>query len=108
MFSYKRAICYSGYRENQSPITKVYPTYDEVLEDLKILEKEYDYIRMYDPYNHARTVLEVIRNENINLNDNNKILEGIINYNMSSLVGISGYEITDNKVTDTIFSNNDS
>ena len=67
MFSYKRAICYSGYRENQSPITKVYPTYDEVLEDLKILEKEYDYIRMYDPYNHARTVLEVIRNENINL-----------------------------------------
>lgn len=67
MFSYKRAICYSGYRENQSPITKVYPTYEEVKEDLLILEKEYDYIRMYDPYTHARTVLEVIRNEKINL-----------------------------------------
>ena len=67
MFSYKRAICYSGYRENQSPITKVYPTYNEVLEDLRILEKEYDYIRMYDPYKHAQTVLEVIRNEKINL-----------------------------------------
>ena len=67
MFSYKRAICYSGYRHNQSPITRVYPTYDEVYEDLKILEKEYDYIRMYDPYKHAQTVLEVIRNEKINL-----------------------------------------
>ncbi len=67
MFNYKRAICYSGYRENQSPITKVYPSYDEVKEDLLILEKEYDYIRMYDPYDHAKIVLECIRKEKINL-----------------------------------------
>ena len=49
MFSYKRAICYSGYSEGQSPITRVYPSYDEVKEDLLILEKEYDYERLYDP-----------------------------------------------------------
>lgn len=73
MFNYKRAICYSGYRENQSPITKVYPSYDEVKEDLLILEKEYDYIRMYDPHMHAQTVLKCIRNEKIKL----KVMLGI-------------------------------
>ena len=73
MFNYKRAICYSGYRENQSPITKIYPSYDEVKEDLLILEKNYDYIRMYDPHEHARTVLECIRKEKINL----KVMLGI-------------------------------
>ena len=67
MFSYKRAVCYSGYRINQSPIARIYPSYDEVKEDLLLLENEFDYIRMYDPYNHAKTVLEVIRKEKINL-----------------------------------------
>lgn len=67
MFKYKKAICYSGYRNNQSPVYKIYPSYEEVKEDLKILEKEYEYIRMYDPYKHAQTVLECIRKENINL-----------------------------------------
>jgi exo-beta-1,3-glucanase (GH17 family) len=70
---YKKAICYSGYRENQSPVTKVYPTYEQVLEDLKILEKDFQYIRMYDASEHCKTTLEVIRNEGINL----KVLIGI-------------------------------
>jgi exo-beta-1,3-glucanase (GH17 family) len=70
---YKKAICYSGYRENQSPVTKVYPTYEQVLEDLKILEKDFSYIRMYDASEHCKTTLEVIRNENLNL----KVLIGI-------------------------------
>lgn len=64
---YGKAICYSGYRKGQSPITKVYPSYDEVKEDLLILEKDFDYIRMYDASQHAKTVCEVITNENIQL-----------------------------------------
>lgn len=64
---YGKAICYSGYREGQSPITGVYPTYEEVKEDLLILSKDYDYIRMYDPSQHAKTALEVIRQEHLDL-----------------------------------------
>lgn len=67
LIKYGKAICYSGYREGQSPITKVYPTYEEVKEDLLILEKDFDYIRMYDASFHAKTVCEVITKESINL-----------------------------------------
>lgn len=67
MFNYQRAICYSGYRANQGPNIHVYPNYEEVKEDLLILDEEYDIIRMYDPYTHARTVLEVIQNEGLHL-----------------------------------------
>lgn len=81
--NYGKAICYSGYRNGQSPVKKIYPTYEQVKEDLLILEKEYDYIRMYDPSQHAETTLEVIRNENIAL----KVMIGI------DLVGeISNYQ----------------
>jgi exo-beta-1,3-glucanase (GH17 family) len=73
MFDYGKAICYSGYREGQSPISRVFPSYDEVLEDLKLLEPHFDYIRMYDPYEHAQTVLKVIRENNINL----KVMLGV-------------------------------
>jgi exo-beta-1,3-glucanase (GH17 family) len=60
MIPFGRAICYSGYRENQSPRKGIYPSYDEVLEDLTLLSKHFDYIRMYDPSFHAQTVLKVI------------------------------------------------
>ncbi|MFA5525357.1 MAG: hypothetical protein WC992_00835 [Acholeplasmataceae bacterium] len=73
MFNYAPAICYSGYRENQSPITKVYPSEQEVLEDLKLLEKNFKYIRMYDPYQHAETVLKVIKTYDIDL----KVMLGV-------------------------------
>ena len=56
MFEWGRAICYSGYRRNQSPAAKIYPSYDEVVEDLQILvDLGFKYIRMYDPVNYART-----------------------------------------------------
>lgn len=64
---YGKAICYSGYREGQSPHSKKYPTYEEVKEDLLLLEKEFDYIRMYDASEHARMTCEVITKENIQL-----------------------------------------
>lgn len=70
---YGNAICYSGFRNGQSPVTGVYPTYNEVKEDLLILEKQFNYIRMYHPSEHAKTVLEVIRKENLKL----KVLLGM-------------------------------
>ena len=54
MFEWGRAICYSGYRENQSPLNETYPTYDEIKEDLRIIESEgFKYIRMYSPVIYA-------------------------------------------------------
>lgn len=73
MFKYEKAICYSGYRENQSPVTKVYPSEKDVLEDLLLLSKNFKYIRMYDPYQHAQTVLKVIKDHNIDL----KVIVGV-------------------------------
>ena len=67
MFKFGRAICYSGYRENQSPITRKYPSYEDVLEDLTMLSKHFDYIRMYDPYTHAQTVLKVLKDHQLPL-----------------------------------------
>jgi exo-beta-1,3-glucanase (GH17 family) len=60
------AICYSGYREGQSPIDGTYPRYDQVVEDLKILESQWQYLRIYDCSQHANLVLKAIRNENLN------------------------------------------
>jgi exo-beta-1,3-glucanase (GH17 family) len=59
------AICYSGYRHGQSPRTGTYPSYDEVLEDLRILEGRWRYLRLYDASRHAELVLEAIRTESL-------------------------------------------
>lgn len=59
------AICYSGYREGQSPVTATYPSYDEVLEDLRILEGHWRYLRLYDPSPHAELVLSAISDEGL-------------------------------------------
>ena len=60
------AVCYSGYRNGQRP-GHIYPSYDEVKEDLRIIEKQWQYIRLYSCDTHSRTVLEVIKNENLGL-----------------------------------------
>lgn len=73
MIPYGRAICYSGYRDGQSPKTGVYPSDQEVLEDLLMLEPHFDYLRMYDVSTHARTVLEVLKQEGITL----KVMLGV-------------------------------
>ncbi len=59
-----RAICYSGFRHRQHP-GGAYPTYEQVKEDLLILQPHWKYLRMYDCDPHAKTVLEVIRRENL-------------------------------------------
>ena len=61
-----KAICYSGYREGQSPDTAIYPSYKEVYEDLLILQNNWTYLRLYDCTEHAETVLKVIDKEKLN------------------------------------------
>lgn len=60
-----RAVCYSGFREGQSPDLGIFPTYEEVKEDLYIIKDQWDYIRMYDCDMHSKTVLQIIREENL-------------------------------------------
>ena len=74
---YGRAICYSGYREGQSPLT-VPPSRENVEEDLSILHNDgYKYIRLYDPNIHARYVLETIRDKGYDM----KVMVGIDSLN---------------------------
>ena len=60
-----KAICYSGYREGQSPDSGIFATYEQVREDLLILNKHWKYLRLYDCSEHAETVLKVIDEENL-------------------------------------------
>jgi len=62
-----RAICYSGYRDGQSPDAAVFPTYEQVREDLMLLARHWRILRLYDCSRHAETVLEVIGRERLEL-----------------------------------------
>ena len=62
---YGKAICYSGYREGQSPESGIYPAYDQIKEDLLILQDHWSYLRLYDCSLHAETVLQVIDQEKL-------------------------------------------
>ncbi|MCR4651663.1 MAG: hypothetical protein K5662_07875 [Lachnospiraceae bacterium] len=76
VFEYGKAICYSGYRLGQSPETEC-PSIGQISEDLEILKNEgYRYLRMYDPNEHARRVLQLIRDKKLPF----KCLIGIDNY----------------------------
>ena len=50
-----RAICYSGFRQGQHP-GGIYPSYEEVKEDLLLLHKHWKYLRIFDCDQHADTV----------------------------------------------------
>ena len=65
--AHANAICYSGYREGQSPRTGVYPSYEEIREDLRILAENWRHIRLYDASPHAETTLRVIEEEGLDL-----------------------------------------
>jgi exo-beta-1,3-glucanase (GH17 family) len=67
------AICYSGYREGQSPQTGDYPSYDEILEDLRLLSGDWQYLRLYDCSQHALSVLDVIRDNKLDF----KVMVGV-------------------------------
>jgi exo-beta-1,3-glucanase (GH17 family) len=59
------AICYSGYRHGQSPGDKIYPSVEEIREDLRILQKNWRLLRLYDCSTHAERVLQVIREDKL-------------------------------------------
>jgi exo-beta-1,3-glucanase (GH17 family) len=56
-----RAICYSGYREGQSPDLRIYPSVAQIREDLHLLARHWPLLRLYDCSLHAERVLQVIR-----------------------------------------------
>ncbi len=62
-FNFEHAICYSGFRDGQSPESGIFPSYEEIKEDLLILQGNWEYLRLYDCDLHSEIVLEVIRNE---------------------------------------------
>ena len=59
-----QAICYSGFRDGQRPGAGI-PTYEQVKEDLLILQNDWKYLRLFDCDEHAEVVLDVIRNEQL-------------------------------------------
>lgn len=100
MNTYKKSICYSGYRENQSPGLKIYPSEREILEDLTILIKDgYEQIRLYDPSEHAKRTLNVIKDNQLPI----KVMLGmdldgeVINYNVGWGEPLKTKDIIQNK-----------
>ena len=61
------AICYSGYREGQSPDTGVYPSVQQIREDLRLLARHWSLLRLYDCSLHAERVLQVIHEDGLPL-----------------------------------------
>jgi exo-beta-1,3-glucanase (GH17 family) len=61
------AICYSGYREGQSPDTRVYPSVAQIREDLHLLSRHWQLLRLYDCSPHAERVLHVIHEDRLPL-----------------------------------------
>lgn len=59
-----RALCYSGYREGQKP-GGIYPSYEQVKEDLLLLHNHWRYLRLYNCDPHSETVLDVIAREKL-------------------------------------------
>ncbi len=59
-----KAICYSGFREGQHP-GGVFPSYEEIKEDLLMLQHHWQYLRLYDCDKHSEIVLEVIEKEKL-------------------------------------------
>jgi exo-beta-1,3-glucanase (GH17 family) len=57
------AICYSGYREGQSPDSRCYPSVEQIREDLHLLARHWQLLRLYDCSLHAERVLQVIRDD---------------------------------------------
>ena len=63
---FAKAICYSGFRDGQQP-GGITPTYEEVKEDLLLLQPHWKYLRLYDCDEHALTVIKVIEREKLDL-----------------------------------------
>lgn len=60
-----QGICYSGYRDGQSPDAGIYPSPDEIREDLHLLARGWRRLRLYDAGVHADRVLQVIAEDQL-------------------------------------------
>lgn len=61
---FAKAICYSGFRDGQQP-GGITPSYQEIKEDLLLLQPHWKYLRLYDCDEHASTVIRVIQQERL-------------------------------------------
>lgn len=61
---FAKAICYSGFRDGQQP-GGITPSYQEIKEDLLLLQPHWNYLRLYDCDEHAATVIKVIQQEQL-------------------------------------------
>ncbi|MDG0970358.1 MAG: glycosyl hydrolase family 17 protein [Porticoccaceae bacterium] len=62
---FTKAICYSGYRDGQSPDGKSLPSYMQVKQDLLILRGHWQSLRLYASDAHSDTIMKVIRAEKL-------------------------------------------
>lgn len=58
---WEAAICFSAYRDGQSPKTRVYPSEAEILDDLRRIQPYARWLRMYDCTPHGERTLRMIR-----------------------------------------------
>lgn len=63
--AYKSAICYSGFRDGQSPDTGLFPSKEQIASDLALLEGRWKALRLYACDLHSQRVLEVIDEQNL-------------------------------------------
>lgn len=65
---HRHAIAYSGYRTGQDPRTETYPSKEEILEDLKLLEKGgWTLLRLFDSGVHGQRTVEVIAENDLDM-----------------------------------------
>jgi exo-beta-1,3-glucanase (GH17 family) len=70
----RKAVAYSGYRAGESPETDTYPTEAEITQDLNLLVRGgFTFLRLFDCSPHAATVLEVIKENALDI----KVASGI-------------------------------
>ncbi len=56
----RNGICYSGFRDGQSPDLGLYPSTEEIARDLALLEGDWNALRLYACDTHCERVLEAI------------------------------------------------
>jgi exo-beta-1,3-glucanase (GH17 family) len=65
---HRLGVAYSGYRTGQSPKLDIYPELEQIREDLGLLLKRgYSWIRLFDSSTHAERVLQVIREDGLDM-----------------------------------------
>jgi exo-beta-1,3-glucanase (GH17 family) len=81
------SICYSGYRGAENPDKNLFPSDAEVLQDLQILQRHWQLLRLYGSDAHSESVLRLIHAQRLPL----KVMLGIW------LTGAPGHEADNEK-----------